>query len=179
MVPCAEGVTAPAHCIMRDMEVEAKVCMRDSDFRSFRKWAFGNGYKEGLSIDRVNNNGNYEPSNCRWATHKQQSNNQSDTLRITYKGKTKTLHEWADILSIKPHTLYYRVYRAKWDLDRAFSEKVSFNKHDRVRNEKTQFFKRSVNGVMRNKCPICNYKISMCQCMFMVVVTLIDKKEKK
>lgn len=119
-----------------------KVCEEwNSDFRKFRKWAFENGYKEGLSIDRVNNNGNYEPSNCRWATHKQQSNNQSDTLRITYKGKTKTLHEWADILSIKPHTLYYRVYRAKWDLDRAFSEKASFNKHDRVRNEKTQFLK--------------------------------------
>lgn len=116
-----------------------RVCNEwDADFRSFRKWAFENGYKEGLSIDRINNNGNYEPSNCRWATHKQQSNNQSDTLKIKYKGKTKTLHEWADILNIKPHTLYYRVYRAKWDLDRAFSEKVSFNKHDRICDKNIQ-----------------------------------------
>ena len=52
-----------------------KVCTEWNDFSIFRKWALSNGYSDDLSIDRVNNDGNYEPNNCRWASAKTQAEN--------------------------------------------------------------------------------------------------------
>ena len=65
------------------------------DFKNFYNWAMDNGYKEGLTIDRIDVNGNYTPDNCRWATLKQQGNNKRNTVYLTYEGKTRSLSEWA------------------------------------------------------------------------------------
>lgn len=109
-----------------------KVCSEwENDFSAFREWAYKNGYKDGLSIDRIDVNGNYEPSNCRWVTMKTQANNQTNTLKIEYRGTVKTLHEWADILGIKAPTLYYRIYKLGWSIERAFTENVSFDRYHR------------------------------------------------
>lgn len=62
-----------------------------NDFMNFYNWSINNGYKEGLTIDRINNNGNYEPSNCRWVDRKTQNRNNRRCIYLNYKGKTQTM----------------------------------------------------------------------------------------
>lgn len=77
-------------------------------FINFYNWSMENGYKENLTIDRIDNDGNYEPSNCRWVTIKEQLNNTGNNYLITLDGKTLTASEWSDILGISSKTLIYR-----------------------------------------------------------------------
>ena len=69
-----------------------------NDFSAFYEWAMANGYADDLTIDRKDVNGNYEPSNCRWATRKEQNNNKRNNKEITYKGETHTMAGWIEIL---------------------------------------------------------------------------------
>lgn len=71
------------------------VCSEWSSYEVFRDWALSHGYKRGLQIDRIDNNGNYEPSNCRFVTRTQQMNNRSNSHRLTAFGETKTIAEWS------------------------------------------------------------------------------------
>jgi hypothetical protein len=100
-----------------------KVCEEWSSFEIFRDWAYANGYQDNLTIDRINPCGNYEPSNCRWATQKEQQNNRSNNVHVTYKGETHGLMEWEKVTGIPYHILYDR-YRRKWSAERMFEQPI-------------------------------------------------------
>lgn len=89
-----------------------------NDFKTFYAWAMANGYKDDLSIDRINVNGNYQPDNCRWLTNKQQANNKRNNKLITYNGETHNITEWANILCIPRYLIYYRL-KANWSIEKA------------------------------------------------------------
>ena len=78
-------------------------------FENFYNWAINNGYQEGLTIDRIDVNGNYEPSNCRWADMETQSNNRTTNINITYQGQTKTLKQWCDIYNLNYKSAHAKI----------------------------------------------------------------------
>jgi len=75
-----------------------RVCQEwAGNYEAFKDWALANGYRDNLTLDRwPDQNGNYEPSNCRWATMKQQQRNKTNNRLITAFGETKALMEWAE-----------------------------------------------------------------------------------
>lgn len=72
---------------------------------SFYLWALNNGYNDGLTIDRIDADGNYEPTNCRWITNKEQQRNRTNNHLITLKNETHTVIEWAEILNVTYNTI--------------------------------------------------------------------------
>ena len=94
----------------------------ENSFASFRDWAITHGYADNLTIDRIENDGNYEPSNCRWATNKEQQNHTSYTRLYTYNGETLSIMQWAEKTGIHPNMLYKRLNRG-WDIEKAIKTK--------------------------------------------------------
>lgn len=77
----------------------------------------------GTTIDRINNNGNYERGNCRWSTRKEQNRNRRDSNLVTYEGKTQTVGAWEEEKGMTPNSLRSRL-RAGWTVDRAINTPV-------------------------------------------------------
>lgn len=99
-----------------------KVCER---WNSFENFVADMGIRPtGYSIDRINNDGNYEPSNCRWATTKQQLNNRRNNRVLELNGERKTVAEWADQLGVKYDLIRNRVDRYGWSIERALTTPV-------------------------------------------------------
>ena len=93
-----------------------------NDFHSFYEWACSNGYKDDLTIDRINNDGNYCPKNCRWVDNKIQSLNRRSNIKITIGNTTKTLTEWCEIFDLDSKTVFARLQRNEdISLDELFS----------------------------------------------------------
>ena len=99
-----------------------------TDFMNFYDWAMSNGYDDKLSIDRINNEGNYEPSNCRWANQKQQIVNSTAAIKCSLGGNIVSLSDIADILGVS----FKRIRRIVYMLNNGYdmSELLSLSKKD-------------------------------------------------
>lgn len=117
-----------------------KVCKEWNDFNIFSKWAYSNGYKDTLTIDRIDFNGNYEPSNCRWITNAEQQRNRSDIHYLSFNGETHCISEWAEITGIDKWTISKRLLDG-WSVERALTEKT--HKRTILRKGKLLF---NING---------------------------------
>jgi hypothetical protein len=98
------------------------VCDEWADLNCFIEWAVNNGYQPDLTLDRRDNDGNYDPGNCRWVTVKDQDRNRSNNVKITHNGITHCLSEWAEIAGITPAALWMRINRHGWAFERAISQ---------------------------------------------------------
>ena len=76
---------------------------------SFKRWAIANGYADGLTLDRIDNDQGYSPSNCRWVTIRANCNNRGSCHFVTAFGETHSLMEWSNILGLSYNTLKKRV----------------------------------------------------------------------
>jgi len=85
-----------------------KICdLWRNDFSEFKKWSEINGYSDGLTIDRIDVNGDYTPNNCKWSTVKEQMSNTTRTRYAEHNGVTKTIHEWSKELSLPYNRITY------------------------------------------------------------------------
>ncbi len=89
------------------------ICDEWREYSAFEKWAFANGYAPNLTIDRIDNNGDYCPQNCRWVDSFMQAHNKSNNRMITYNGKTQTISEWARELGVAAGTIRYRLKKGQ------------------------------------------------------------------
>lgn len=89
----------------------------------FKEWAVEHGYKEGLTIDRIDNSKGYSPENCRWVSRKVQMNNTRRSRLIEYKGVTKTLSTWCDELDLNYNRVERRINKLGWTIEKAFETK--------------------------------------------------------
>ena len=108
------------------------ICAEWLELKNFLLWANDSGYIPGLLLDRINNDGNYEPLNCRWTTMKEQGNNRRDNKLITYKEITRTQTQWAELIGINPMTLYSRLKNG-WSLGKALETPLQ-TQYSRVSN---------------------------------------------
>lgn len=93
------------------------VCSDWNQYESFARWALSHEYDESLTIDRIDNDGNYEPNNCRWVTIKKQLSNTCRNRFETINGETKTVTEWAEEYGVNANTVLTRMSKGISILD--------------------------------------------------------------
>lgn len=103
-----------------------------NDFSAFANWALNNGYEDNLSIDRIDNDDDYRPDNCRWATRKDQSGNTSKTYRLP---DGRMIRDAAKEIGMNTTTLRNRIWRG-WPIERALNHPVQYKEQPILKNTK-------------------------------------------
>jgi len=105
------------------------ICEDWKERANFFNWALTNGYDDNLTLDRIDPNGNYEPTNCRWITSKEQANNRRNTRYVEYEGNTYTLSDFSNtFLSINKDTFYSRLSNGK-TMEECMDENKKINQY--------------------------------------------------
>lgn len=112
----------------------ADVWLGENGFINFHDWAINNGYSNELTIDRINVDGDYEPSNCRWVNQKTQQNNRRNNRRITYNDQTHTIAEWANIKDMPYDRLQARIAHG-WSIEDALNTPKMANKYTEYKED--------------------------------------------
>jgi len=107
-----------------------KICEEWLDsFKAFYDWSMNNGYSSDLTIDRIDNDGNYEPGNCRWITSYKQASNKSTTNLLTLNGKTQCVKAWTEERKLGKETIRERLKRG-WTVENAILTTVKGREGD-------------------------------------------------
>jgi hypothetical protein len=156
-----------------------KVCEDwKNNFDSFYEWSCSNGYSETLQIDRIDNNGNYEPKNCRWSTCEENCRNKRNNTYYTAFGETKTVKAWAenDKCKVSYYALRLRLQRG-WDIETALTT-PALNKKISAFNES----KFPSEWIKDERCKVCKRtledRIKKGWCAEKAITTLSRKKIK-
>lgn len=97
-------------------------CNQWENYEVFQEWALSNGYKDALTLDRIDVNGNYEPNNCRWTTMKIQQRNKRNNRIIEFNGNSKTLAEWSEVTGLSVSCIRGRLIHG-WTVQDALTTK--------------------------------------------------------
>lgn len=101
-----------------------RVCEEWNDYIAFHAWAIANGYRDDLTLDRVDSDGHYEPANCRWVTPFEQGRFTRNRRLITFRGETRSVTEWAERLGMRATVLSSRINDYGWPIERALTTPV-------------------------------------------------------
>ena len=110
-----------------------KVCDEWNNYENFASWARANGFEEDLGIERIDNDGDYCPENCKWIKRPLQARNRETTLWVEYQGKTMSLAEACEIAQVPYKRAFSRIKYMNWPVERALT----------IPNNETRKWKRS------------------------------------
>lgn len=110
-------------------------------YETFQTWALANGYRQELSIDRIDNDKGYSPENCRWTNYTEQSNNRRMSNLVTLDGETHTLTEWTKIKNVCKRTIYARMQKGMTVEEALTCSIQEKNRPIKYRDTKREFMK--------------------------------------
>jgi hypothetical protein len=102
-----------------------------NSFETFAEWALSSGYRDDLTIERIDNDKDYSPDNCKWISLGEQANNRRSNITITYKGETRNLSEWCKLYGKDYRFVHNRMRKLGWGFERAILEPVHTEKRNR------------------------------------------------